>query len=192
MKREWVPSWSEKTSVARPDASRHTQARMPIVHSSCAGTVAYLSSLREITVLRSPPSTAQRRRSEEDEDDASRPIVFPVGLEPSFVLFKGSVPNSRYRFPNHSYVRCFESGVRLVSGLCGERRAFSSRADVDRARVRFFTIDRPKWGLENVYRRYIRVTDERNRGSQVAVGRAHVSHTHTRQRRLLESRYIYE
>merc|ERR1711871_361367 len=48
-------------------------ARMPLVHGACGDTVAYLSSLREITLVKSGTP----------EDDQN--VVIPVGLEPSYL-----------------------------------------------------------------------------------------------------------
>ena len=73
-KLEWSPDGHILTAASTAGRVHAFLARMPIVHG-CHGTrVAYLSSLREITVT-------DRGRPESSEG----PVVFPVGLEPAFL-----------------------------------------------------------------------------------------------------------
>ncbi|KAJ8599437.1 hypothetical protein CTAYLR_008001 [Chrysophaeum taylorii] len=68
----WSPDGHILTAATEAGTIRAYLARMPIVHASIGPVVAYLSSLREMTVVNSSAPGA-------------RPIVFPIDLEPAYV-----------------------------------------------------------------------------------------------------------
>ncbi|KAJ1448620.1 hypothetical protein M885DRAFT_538620 [Pelagophyceae sp. CCMP2097] len=73
---KWSPDGQILTASTRSGVVLAFLARMPIVHASAGTTVAYLSSLKEISVVDTAPSA----------DGASKQaVVFGVSLEPAFV-----------------------------------------------------------------------------------------------------------
>ena len=84
---EWSPDGHILTAATEGGGVHAFLARMPIVHNAHGTTVAYLSSLREITVIAAPPPAAATGPggASSPPPDQPRPVVFPVGLEPSFV-----------------------------------------------------------------------------------------------------------
>ena len=84
---EWSPDGHILTAATEGGGVHAFLARMPIVHNAHGTTVAYLSSLREITVIAAPPPPAATGPggASSPPPDQPRPVVFPVGLEPSFV-----------------------------------------------------------------------------------------------------------
>jgi WD repeat-containing protein 19 len=68
---EWSPDGHVLCASTRRGDIATYLARMPLVHGACGSTVAYLSSLREITLVKQAP----------EEDD----IVIQVGLEPAYL-----------------------------------------------------------------------------------------------------------
>jgi WD repeat-containing protein 19 len=70
---EWSPDGHVLCASTKRGQVATYLARMPLVHGACGDTVAYLSSLREITLVKSGTP----------EDDQN--VVIPVGLEPSYL-----------------------------------------------------------------------------------------------------------
>ena len=70
---EWSPDGHVLCASTKRGQVATYLARMPLVHGACGDTVAYLSSLREITLVKSGTP----------EDDQN--VIIPVGLEPSYL-----------------------------------------------------------------------------------------------------------
>ena len=82
-------------------------ARMPTVHDACETRVAYLSSLREISVV-------------DTVDDEVDPIVFPLSVEPSFVALGQHYVAVGMNIRTWFY-RCMPGSGRKNRELVGER-----------------------------------------------------------------------